>query len=186
LREQLLAGELEAFRVVVETLADEFDPFDIAVAAVKLAHHATVGDSEPGEEIPVIVIEPSRPGRKGHAARDRAQSDRARKGASPKGERKAAGGPSRKNERRPRALPEDMVRIYIGAGRKAGVRPADLVGAIAGETGISGRAIGAINITDRFSLVEVPAEHAATIVEVLRGARIHGKKVAVRRDRNDG
>jgi len=50
----------------------------------------------------------------------------------------------------------DVTRVYIALGRKAGVRPGDLVGAIANEAGLDSRDIGAIEIADRFSLVEVP------------------------------
>ena len=53
------------------------------------------------------------------------------------------------------------MRIHVPLGRDAGVRPADLVGAIANEAGIDSREIGAIEITDRFSLVEVPDRSAA-------------------------
>ncbi len=49
-----------------------------------------------------------------------------------------------------------VARLYIGVGRSAGVRPKDLVGAIANETHLSGNEIGAITISDRFSIVEVP------------------------------
>ena len=76
-----------------------------------------------------------------------------------------------------------MTRLFIGAGRTAGVRPRDLVGAIAGESGVDGRAIGAIEISDRFSIVEVPDEHAQEIIAALRASTIKGKKAAVRRDR---
>ena len=77
----------------------------------------------------------------------------------------------------------DVVRIYIGVGRSAGVRPADLVGAIANEARISSRDIGAIDVADRFSLVEVPAAGATAIITALRGATIRGKKPTVRLDR---
>jgi ATP-dependent RNA helicase DeaD len=63
------------------------------------------------------------------------------------------------------------------------VRPKDLVGAIAGESGVSGQAIGAIEVSDRFAIVEVPDEHAQEIIGALRASTIKGKKVAVRRDR---
>jgi hypothetical protein len=49
-----------------------------------------------------------------------------------------------------------MTRLFVGAGREAGIRPQDLVGAITGETRLQGRQIGGIRIADRFSLVEVP------------------------------
>ena len=76
----------------------------------------------------------------------------------------------------------EMVRIWVGAGKQAGVRPQDLVGAIANEAGVAGALIGAIQITDRFSLVEVPEEVADQVIEGLGKSNIRGKKVRVRRD----
>ncbi|MCL4814812.1 MAG: DbpA RNA binding domain-containing protein, partial [Vicinamibacteraceae bacterium] len=75
----------------------------------------------------------------------------------------------------------DMVRLHVGAGRQAGVRPADLVGAITGELGIPSRHIGAIDIHDRFSIVEVPEELADDVIDALRATKLRGIKVAVRR-----
>ena len=75
-------------------------------------------------------------------------------------------------------------RIFIGAGRQAGIRPADLVGAITGETGIPSSQLGAIEIADRFSLVELPEEAVDDIVTAMRQAKLRGKKVLVRRDRD--
>jgi ATP-dependent RNA helicase DeaD len=158
-RETLLAGNLDEYRVVVATLADEFDPFEIAVAGVKLVHQANGGDVEPQEHIPPVrLVERERP------AGPRAPQHRgAKKGA--------------------RRSPADMVRLWVGLGRQPGIRPADLVGAIAGESGISGRSIGAIEITDRFSVVEVPGEAVDAVIQALRATYIKGKKAVVRRDR---
>ncbi len=61
--------------------------------------------------------------------------------------------------------------------------PRDLVGAIANEAGISGRDVGGIDIADRFSIVEVPAEAAEQVVEALRRSKIRGRRATVRRDR---
>jgi ATP-dependent RNA helicase DeaD len=77
-----------------------------------------------------------------------------------------------------------MVRLFIGSGRKAGIRPGDLVGAITGEAGINSRELGAIQIADRFALVEVPASRAEEIIAALRATTIRGRKVPVRRDRD--
>ncbi len=77
----------------------------------------------------------------------------------------------------------DMTRIFVGAGRNAGVRPQDLVGAIANEAGVSGSLIGAIEITDRFSIVEVPEQVANQVVKALGKTTLRGKKVQVRRDK---
>jgi ATP-dependent RNA helicase DeaD len=76
----------------------------------------------------------------------------------------------------------DMVRIWVGAGRQAGVRPQDIVGAIANEAGVAGALIGAIQISDRFSLVEVPEEVAEQVIRGLGNSNIRGKKVRVSRD----
>ena len=76
-----------------------------------------------------------------------------------------------------------MVRLFVGAGRKAGVRPGDLVGAITGEAGVTSQSVGAIEIADNFSLVEVPESLVDEIIAALRATMIRGKKVAVRRER---
>jgi ATP-dependent RNA helicase DeaD len=78
-----------------------------------------------------------------------------------------------------------MVRVFIGAGRAAGIRPQDVVGAITGESRLSGREIGAIEITDRFSLVEVPDAAADEVIAALRGTTIKGRKPTVRRERSE-
>jgi ATP-dependent RNA helicase DeaD len=76
-----------------------------------------------------------------------------------------------------------VTKLYIALGRKAGVRPGDLVGAIANEANVDSADIGAIEIADRFSLVEVPDESAEDIINALRGTTIRGKRVMARRDR---
>jgi ATP-dependent RNA helicase DeaD len=73
-----------------------------------------------------------------------------------------------------------MARIYVGAGRDTGIRPGDLVGAIANEANINSNVIGAIQIEERFSLVDVPEPMVKGIVEVLGRTRIKGRKVPVR------
>ena len=56
LRESLLDDDLDSFRVVVETLADEFDMMEVALAAVKLAHEAVAGPADDEEEIPQVAL----------------------------------------------------------------------------------------------------------------------------------
>jgi ATP-dependent RNA helicase DeaD len=60
------------------------------------------------------------------------------------------------------------------------------VGAITGESRLGGKDIGAIQIADKFSLVEVPADAADEVVAALRGSTIKGKKATVRRERSNG
>src|SRR6185369_14771473 len=83
-----------------------------------------------------------------------------------------------------RPVPTDgpTTRLYIGAGRQAGIRPGDLVGAITGEAGIQSRSLGAIEIGDRSSYIEVPETLADDIIAALKATTVRGKKVSVRRD----
>ena len=158
LRESLIGDDLERFRVVVETLADEFDLMEVALAAVKLAHEAG-GAVDDDEEIPQVTFRPDsgkRPDTRG-SGRDT--------GARP---RRSAGGPA--------------ARLFVGVGREAGIRPGDLVGAITGETGLTGRDIGAIEIHQRFALVEVPEPAADEVIGALKATMIKGRKATVRRD----
>jgi ATP-dependent RNA helicase DeaD len=76
-----------------------------------------------------------------------------------------------------------VTRLFVGAGRAAGMRPGDLVGAITNEAGLRGNDIGAIQIADGFSLVEVPEGAAEHVIRSLRAATIRGQKVTVRRER---
>ena len=172
LREQLLAGDLDDVRVVVETLAREFDIVDIAAAAVKLAHAAEAGpDAE--HEIPAAALQPDRPSRE-------ARSPKRFSAGAVVG--RAGEGRSASARERPGPA-EPSARLFIGAGREAGIRPGDLVGAITGEAGINSRDLGAIEIADRFSLIDVPESRAEDIMQALRATTLRGKKVSVRRDR---
>jgi ATP-dependent RNA helicase DeaD len=169
LREAILAGDLESYRVIIEALCDEFDILDVAAAAVKLVHEESGGD-EDQQDIPS--------GRSDHGF-DR--PDR----RSRYGDRPDDRGREPRREMRPRrGAPRDVERLYIGgAGRKAGVRPGDLVGAITNEAGVSGEDIHGIEIADRFSVVEVSQTVAEQVLEALRATTIRGKKVTARRDR---
>ncbi|MEV4350443.1 DEAD/DEAH box helicase [Actinoplanes sp. NPDC049596] len=93
--------------------------------------------------------------------------------------------PRRDRDPQTRQRPTDsgVTRLFVGIGRKSGLRPQDLVGAIAGESNLPARDIGAIQITDRFSLVEVPEQAADRVIKALSRATIRGKRPTVRRER---
>jgi ATP-dependent RNA helicase DeaD len=171
LHESLVEDDLEHFRVVVETLTEEFDLMDVAMAAVKLAHEAT-GAAADEDEIPDATL-PTRD------RDDRRPSSGGAKPGRPTHEGKPAGGGGSGGK----ATSPGMTRLYVGAGRAAGIRPKDLVGAIAGETSVVGRQIGAIEISDRFSLVEVPEANADEVISALVRTTIKGKRPNVRRER---
>jgi len=157
LRDSLLKDDLDAFRDVVEPLGEEFDLFGVALAAVKLAHEMS-GNPDEGGELPAVELRPA--------------DDR---GAA----RPAAG----RGQRRGRAAAEGTTRLFVGTGRSSGIRPQDLVGVITGESHLSGQDIGAIEIADRFSLVEVPESAADDVVAALRQVSIRGRRTTIRRER---
>ena len=183
IRELILAGELDDVRVVVDTLSQEFDIVAIASAAVKLAHQSQAGD-EAERDIPVVVAH-ERPAPRGfHPERETRGPQRFSKGAVI-----GPAGPREKRRERPEGAgpagpAEEVAMLFVGAGREAGIRPGDLVGAITGVAGINSRDLGAIQIADRFSLVEVPAARADEIIAALKATTIRGRKVPVRRDRD--
>lgn len=72
-----------------------------------------------------------------------------------------------------------MVRIYIGMGRIEGLRPGDIVGAITHESGLNGKQVGAIDILDRASFVEVPIADGDRVVEALTNTKLRHKQVKV-------
>jgi len=143
IRERLVAGGLDDVRVVVESLANEFDLFDVAAAAIKMLEARADADAEAEVKVKEEPAPPSRGSRL----------------SSP-------------------------VRLFIGAGRKAGVGAGDLVGAITGEAGVTSKSVGAIEIADNFSIVEVSEDVADDVINAMKRAMLRGKKVTVRRDRD--
>lgn len=74
---------------------------------------------------------------------------------------------------------EGMVRLFINIGKKQGIRPGDILGAIAGESGIPGDLVGSIDLYDRYTFVEVPREVASEVLDAMKNARIKGKSINV-------
>ena len=75
---------------------------------------------------------------------------------------------------------DGMVRLFIAAGSRAGVRPGDIVGAIANEADVPGKAIGSIDIYDRFTFVELPAQYRDRVLQRMARATIRGRPVDIR------
>ena len=166
----LATGDLDLFKVLVESLAEKTDLTDIAAAAIKMVHRAHGGERVE-EEIPPV---------QGRAEEQHRLSQRP--AWEPRGRmRGRTGDPGRSVDRPGRSdRSRGMAKLYIGAGRTAGIRPGDLVGAIANETTLASSLIGAIEVTDRFSLVDVPEELARGVIDALGRTRIKGRKVTVR------
>jgi ATP-dependent RNA helicase DeaD len=153
LREAIQRGGLEELREAVAPLLTEFAPEEVAAAAVALA--ANAGRADDGPDIPVVA--PPR------TIQTRGEGESRR--PVPPGRRPARG----------------LARITLDVGRLARVTRHDLIAAIESEVGLGPRDLGAIEVMDRFSSVEVPGEVADHVVESLQGIRLRGRKVAARR-----
>jgi ATP-dependent RNA helicase DeaD len=70
-------------------------------------------------------------------------------------------------------------RLFLNVGKKDKVRPGDILGAIAGETGVPGKVIGEIDMFDKYTFVNVPENYADQIIDVMLGNQIRGKKVHI-------
>jgi ATP-dependent RNA helicase DeaD len=177
LREALLEDELDRYRPVIEPLCDEFDIIKVALAAVRLAERASAGDQPDEADIaPASFFERPAPGPRPPFVAERP-------GRRPPPGR--AGPPGPRNPRMAGRPPTDgqWTRLFVGGGRKMSLRPGDLVGAITGETSLTGSSIGAIQIAENHAIVEVPDAAADEVVRALTSATIKGRKLYVRRDR---
>lgn len=155
LRETIAANGLDSYRVLAEQLGEEYSLTEVAAAAFKMLLGAPSADVED-----TLAIEP------------RGDDDRPRRPAS-----KSTG---RRDREMSGVGPErGMTRLYIDIGREGGVRPGDIVGAIANEADIPGKSIGAIEIFDYFTLVDVPSNLSRQVLASLKDTRIRNRRVTV-------
>jgi len=185
LRETIASAELDRFDSVVDELSRDFPIESILRAAIKLAHDA---EQSSVEEVDIPDLSQPRPDRRDDRRRDGRRDDRREARHDDRRSRDDQGGTRRFGRDRPerggRRGPA-MSKLYVGLGRKAGIRPQDLVGAIANESGISGRDIGDIKVSEQFSIVEVPGDEVEGILRSMKNVSIRGKKATVRRYREE-
>lgn len=92
------------------------------------------------------------------------------RGRDARGQRSGRGG-------RGRSQDNGMARLFLNVGRDQNIKPGDVLGAIAGESGISGRMIGSIDMYDKYTFVEVPEDCAGEVLECMKQVKIRGKNV---------
>ncbi len=74
---------------------------------------------------------------------------------------------------------EGMARLFINIGKAQKVKPKDILGAIANETNISGKLVGAIDLYDKYTFVEVPKENALEVLRAMKNVKIKGKAINI-------
>ncbi len=159
--ETLERDDLDDLSEVIDQLGDEHELREIALAALRLAHDASGGDEADELEIP----DARRYDKHKERGKDRKRADR-------------AGGTF---DERARDNEEPTGFLYVALGKRAGVRPGDLVGAIANEVDLPGRKIGPIRIADQYSVVGIPERMVDGAIGVLNGTTIRGQSTKVRR-----
>lgn len=80
---------------------------------------------------------------------------------------------------------ETMSRLFINIGRAQRVTPGDILGAVAGESGIPGRMVGSIDMYDGYTFVDVPGKYAEAVLKAMAHAKIKGKSVHVEKANNN-
>ena len=179
-REALAADDLDDMQDVLHALKGEDSERNIALAALKLAQEA-VGSVSDETKIPDASAEFSKSGGgKNGRDRDRGRNRKNGKGHGERGERGNRGGHKGGNGKA-RPVDPNTGFVYIGVGARGGVRPGDLVGAIANETGIAGRDIGPIRISDHYSVVGVPDSSVEDVITAIKKSTVKGKKAKARR-----
>lgn len=186
---------LEMYADLVKEVAAETgkEPAEIAAVAARLARRAQEPDVL--ERISGFELEQVKPGASARRPSFDSNRESDSRGYDPRGGGRfeprggsRRGGPrgfggdrGDRGDRGPwKPVEEGMTRLFVSAGKLDGVRPGDLVGAIAGETGIEGSAIGSIDIFSRYSFVEVPERHGERVQRSMNGAQVRGREVNVR------
>jgi ATP-dependent RNA helicase DeaD len=155
-------SRLESFQEIVSDLLEDRDPETVLLAAFALAHEAAGGDiADDDRELSASLDVDGKRGASGKAGKS---------GGKPTG--KGAAGTHRPAP--------GKTRIWVSLGRKSGVTPSDIVGAVTGEAGLKGKDVGPVKIQEFFSLVDVPEDKARKVVKALNHCTIRGRKAKVK------
>lgn len=103
-----------------------------------------------------------------------------------RGGRAGAGGRGGRSDSSSRGEREDMARLFINIGKNQNVKPGDILGAIAGESGIPGKMVGSIDMYDKYTFVEVPRENADVVLQAMKDVKIKGKNIHMEKANGKG
>jgi len=181
--ETLAQGELEQFQSLIEDFEREqnIPAIEIAAALAKMARGDVPLLLDKKQQVAAATWD-ERPGRQvGFERNDR--NDR--------GDRFERGDRAERSERFPkkerivRAADPGMQTFRIEVGYQHGVKPGNIVGAIANEGGIDSKNIGRIEIYDDYSVLDMPDSLTADVLEHLAGIKVGGQQLRISRDNGD-
>jgi len=171
-REALTVDDLVDYETVLNSLNEQHSERDIALAAIKLVHRAR-GATVDDREIPDASDWKSNKKKHGKGKK----FDKSGKGGYGKHKK----GKKFDKGRKGKSFDGPKGYVHINIGHKVGVRPGDLVGAIANEAGLSGSDIGPIKIREHYAVVGVPEVQVDKIVKRMKRTTIRGNQANLRR-----
>ena len=148
-------NDLDKIINIVEkrVLEEDYTTLDLAAALLKMS----MGDEYED------ITEEKFPLRSLDDLDDYERNNRNRNGRGPRNSRSGGG--------------ENVARLFINIGKNQGIRPGDILGAIAGESGMPGSMVGSIDMFDKYTFVEVPREQADIVLKAMKDVKIKGKNV---------
>jgi len=186
LTDRLASGKISRERGLIAKLTDaDIDLVEIAAAAIQLAR---AGEIEiPKEEILETMVEPKaarlskRKFVEGAVEEPYRASRKSKRVPSAFGQESQGDALSKAGRYNKRSGEAGMVRLKMNLGGDNGLRPSDVVGAIASEVGIPGRAIGVIDIRKDYTFVDVSEKHVRQVLQESSGQYfLHGKPVLLK------
>lgn len=147
-------------------MEEDYTSLDLAAALMKMSmgdESQDIIDSRPARSLDDLGSFASRGGRDG------GRDSRDGRGRGVKGREGGRGSRSGGNS--------NMARLFINIGKEQKVKPGDVLGAVAGETGIPGKMVGSIDMYDKYTFVEVPQDIADMVVDAMQNVKIKGKSV---------
>lgn len=175
-RDTIESQDLDDMIDVIEMklIEEDYTAMDLAAALLRMMMGSSediAESSRPARPLDELDLYRDRSGGRGRGGkRDRAETD-GRRGRRVRASEKVydyiSGAP--------------MARLFLNIGRSQNVTPGDILGAVAGESGIPGRVVGSIDMYDAYTFVEVPEEYAQVVLEAMKHARIRGKFVHAER-----
>ena len=148
-------ARLESVQDTVTEMLEDRDMESVLLAAFALIHSSLGGaaEGEDDRDLSVDVITDSKAGK-------------SKSGPKREGKRPAPG----------------KTRLWLSLGRKSGIGPGDIVGAVTGETGLKGRDVGPVKVHEFYSLVDVPESKSRKVIKAMNHCTIRGRKVKVKID----
>ncbi|MEZ4505655.1 MAG: DEAD/DEAH box helicase [Thermomicrobiales bacterium] len=168
-------NSFQTYMQAINDLAEDHEATDIAAALLKLyADQTGRGLASEAIEDDLAALTHAAVSRQERFERDRRDGGRERDG----GFHRDGGRDSGRYER---GQEPGMTRLFLNIGRNFNVRPQDIVGAIANEAGIPGRSIGAIDILETYSFVDIPSQYVDQVIDAVTSSGIKGRNVNAER-----